>query len=87
MRKFMSAVLALGLVASSAVAADNNSTSPLSPGKPAGVKQATLAGNGTLIAVGIIVAGVIAGVIASQNGPQSGFIGTVNPTGTPSTSP
>ncbi len=83
MRKIISAVMALGLVASSAAyAADSSNTAPLSPGKPAGVKHAELASSGMLIAIGIGVAAIVAGVVAAQSSSQQGFVGTANPTGT-----
>jgi hypothetical protein len=67
MRIVISLALATSLVASSAFAAD--STSPLAPGKPAGVHQAqemntalwTLAGIGALTAIAV-------GVASSSNG-------------------
>ena len=74
MRKVIAAVTALGLVSASALAADNAAKSPLPPGKPAGVKQANLSDNGTLVAIGLISAGLIAGIVASQNSSTGTFI-------------
>ena len=87
MRRIMSAALALGLAASSAFAADNSSTSPLSPGKPAGVKQADLAASGTLITIGLIAIGIGAGIIASQSHATGGNVAPPTGPTTTSTSP
>jgi hypothetical protein len=65
MRDIVSAALALGLMCSSVFAADSNG--PLSPGKPAGVKQAALAGRGLLIVAGVVVAATLIAVVASNN--------------------
>lgn len=53
---------------------------PLAPGKPAGVRQANLSDNGTVVAVGLMAVAIVIGVVASQNGAQGGYVGGVNPT-------
>ncbi len=81
MRSIGSALLATALFASSAFAATDVSTkAPLAPGKPAGVKQAQLAGSGLLFVVGIgIVAGGIA-LVASGAGNGHNITNTTNNT-------
>jgi hypothetical protein len=66
MRLFLSAALATALFASSAFAEDAGA--PLSPGKPAGVKQAQDQDNTLIILVGVgLIAGGIA-ILASSGG-------------------
>jgi hypothetical protein len=60
MRTIGAAILASSLIVSSAFAA-TDATAPLSPGKPAGVKQAQMEGNTLLLVVGL---GVVAGGVA-----------------------
>lgn len=70
MRIIGAAILASSLVVSSSFAA-TNSTAPLTPGKPAGVKQAQMEGNTLLLVLGVgVVAGGIA-LVASGNGNGS----------------
>lgn len=72
MRK--SAAFALGtlLLASSTLAAGADTVSPLAAGKPAGVKQANMAGHGLLVVFGLaIVAGGIALVVSQGNSGNS----------------
>ena len=70
MRIIGAAILASSLVVSSSFAA-TNSTAPLAPGKPAGVKQAQMEGNTLLLVLGVgVVAGGIA-LVASGNGNGS----------------
>ena len=69
MRSMLAPVLAVALTASSAIAADN---APLPAGKPAGVHQAELAGNGLLILVGVgLVAAGIAIAVSNGSGNNS----------------
>ncbi len=70
MRIFGAALLASALAVSSSFAA-TDSTAPLAPGKPAGVKQAQMEGNTLLLVLGVgVVAGGIA-LVASGNGNGS----------------
>ena len=68
MRALTALILSTSLLASSvAVAADN--AGPLAPGKPAGVKQADLGSNTTLVLLGFgVVAAIVIGVASSSNG-------------------
>lgn len=69
MRKFAAIALASALVTSSAFAAGSQDSSPLAAGKPAGVKNAQLTGNGFLLIAGLaVVAGGIALVVSSGSG-------------------
>ena len=67
MRSLIAPVLALALTASSAFAADD--AGPLAAGKPAGVKQADMQGNGIffLLGAGLVIAG-IAIAVSNNNG-------------------
>lgn len=66
MRTLIAVALATSLAASTALAADN--VGPLTPGKPAGVKQAELGTTGwTLIGIGVLAA-IAIGVATSSNG-------------------
>ena len=70
MRIIGAAILASSLVVSSSFAA-TDSSAPLAPGKPAGVKQAQMEGNTLLLVLGVgVVAGGIA-LVASGNGNGS----------------
>jgi hypothetical protein len=72
MRSLVAALLAASLVVTCAVAATTgNSSAPLAPGKPAGVKQAQA--HGTLLwwLAGIGVVGLGVGLVASGNGNNS----------------
>jgi hypothetical protein len=70
MRIIGAAILASSLVVSSSFAA-TNSAAPLSPGKPAGVKQAQMEGNTLMWVLGLgVVAGGVA-LVASGNGNGS----------------
>ena len=70
MRIIGAAILASSLVVSSSFAA-TDSAAPLSPGKPAGVKQAQMQGNTLLLVLGVgVVAGGIA-LVASGSGNGS----------------
>jgi hypothetical protein len=81
MRIIGAAILASSLVVSSSFAA-TNSSAPLAPGKPAGVKQAQMEGNTLLLVLGVgVVAGGIA-LVASGNGNGS-VTTTTSSTGTP----
>jgi hypothetical protein len=66
MRRFAAVILATTLVASSALAAGTDSASPLAPGKPAGVQQATLAGTGLLFFFGLAVIGGGIALVSTQ---------------------
>jgi hypothetical protein len=75
MPRFTAIVLASTLAFSSAFAAQTDSSTPLAPGNPAGVKQAQLAGNGLLFVFGLaVVAGGLALVVS--NGSSGGNITT-----------
>jgi hypothetical protein len=69
MRALTVAALALALSGSSVLA---DTTAPLAPGKPAGVKQASMEGNGLLIAIGaaVVVAGIV--IIATDSNNNKG---------------
>jgi hypothetical protein len=70
MRTIGAVIVASSLIVSSAFAA-TDSTAPLAPGKPAGVKQAQVEGNTLLLVLGLgVVAGGIA-LVASGNGNGS----------------
>lgn len=70
MRIIGAAILASSLLVSTSFAA-TDSTAPLAPGKPAGVKQAQMEGNTLLLVLGVgVVAGGIA-LVASGNGNGS----------------
>ena len=70
MRTIGAAILASGMIVSSAFAA-TDAVAPLAPGKPAGVKQAQAADNTLLIVLGLgVVAGGVA-LVASGNGNGS----------------
>lgn len=70
MRIIGAAILASGLIVSSAFAA-TDAAAPLAPGKPAGVKQAQAADNTLLIVLGLgVVAGGVA-LVASGGGNGS----------------
>lgn len=80
MRGFAVITLAATLLTTSAYAAGTEIASPLPAGKPAGVKQAQIAGGGLLLIAGIaIVAGGIA-LVASEG--NSGNNVSVTTTGT-----
>jgi len=63
MRTMIATILASSLLVSSAIAAD---APPLSPGKPAGVKQADIEAGGVLLWVGVAALAAGIAVIASQ---------------------
>lgn len=85
MRTLGAAILATSLIASSAFAgADLNSSAPLAPGKPAGVKQAQMHGALAWWLVGIGVVGLGIGLVASGNGNSSSTPATVATTTTTS---
>lgn len=65
MRTMIAAILASSLLVSSAIAAD---VAPLSPGKPAGVKQADIEAGGVLLWVGVL--GLAAGIAILAKGTQ-----------------
>jgi hypothetical protein len=68
MRTFIASALSMTLLVSSALAAG-----PLSPGKPAGVKQAQEINKTALIVIsGIVVTGVAIGLATSSNGNPGG---------------
>ena len=77
MRRFAAVVLASSLLASSAFAQGNDA--PLPAGKPAGVKQANLAGNGLLVLFGLAIVGGGIALVASSG---SGNAITTSTTGT-----
>ncbi len=72
MRRLAAIVLAGTLSVSSAFAGSSDNSAPLSAGKPAGVKEATLAGSGLLLVFGLaVVAGGIALVSSQGSGNTS----------------
>jgi hypothetical protein len=81
MRATLSIVLALGLAASSAMAADSG---PLSPGHPAGIKQAQRDDDNTALYL-ILGAGVIAGIAIAASSGGGGAPATAPGTATSST--
>jgi hypothetical protein len=64
-------VLAASLIVTNAVAATTASSSPLAPGKPAGVKQAQAHGALLWWIAGLGVVGLGAALVASGNGNNS----------------
>jgi hypothetical protein len=81
--RIASIFVAMTIMASSVLSANAESASPLLAGKPAGVKEATLAGSGLLIFFGLAVVGGGIALVASQG--SSG--GKVNTTTTTATAP
>lgn len=79
MRVFGAAILASTLIISSAFAAD--SSAPLTPGKPAGVKKAQMEGSGPMWGMGLAIAAGGAALVSSGNGNGNGTITTTS--GTP----
>ena len=73
MRRLAAFSLAASMIASSAMAADNAS---LAPGKPAGVKQAALAGTPFIWVLGIAFLGAGIGLAASGNGGNTPAVTT-----------
>lgn len=70
MRSFIAPVLAIALTTSGAFAADD--AGPLAAGKPAGVKQADLAGSSLIFLVGAAAIAVgIAIAVSNNNGNQT----------------
>jgi hypothetical protein len=71
MRNLIAAALSMTLVASAALA---SGTTPLAPGKPAGVKQAQSGDNTTALIViaGIVAIGVAIGLSTSSDGNPGG---------------
>jgi hypothetical protein len=84
MRTFLSAALVTVIFASSAIAED--ATNPLTPGKPAGVKEAQNEEVNPLFYVGLGLVGA-AIVIAGSHGSHHGGSSTVTTTTTTGTSP
>jgi hypothetical protein len=70
MRTMIATILASSLLVSSAIAAD---VAPLSPGKPAGIKQADIEAGGVLLWVGVgaLAAGIAFAVSSSQGNSSS----------------
>jgi hypothetical protein len=78
MRIFGAAILASGLIVSSAFAA-TDTTAPLAPGKPAGVKQALAVEHPLLLVLGFGVVGGGIALIASGNGTVTTTTTGTNP--------
>lgn len=79
MRRSVAVVLALGLAASPAFAADG----ALVPGKPAGVQQANLAAPGLIVAGVVIVGiGVMVAVLSDSKNNSPTVAVTTSSTGT-----
>jgi hypothetical protein len=70
MRTIGAVLLASSLIASSAFAA-TDASAPLTPGKPAGVKQAQSMDNTLLLVVGLGVVAAGIALVASGNGKSS----------------
>ena len=70
MRRFGISVLAVTLSASPVFAADST---PLNPGKPAGVRQADLldGGNGMFVVAGAALVGITIALATAGNGPST----------------
>ena len=70
MRRFGISVLAVTLFASPVFAADST---PLHPGKPAGVRQADLldGGNGMFVVAGAALVGITIALATAGNGPST----------------
>ena len=78
MRSILAPVLAIALTASSAFAAEDSGALPA--GKPAGVRQADLAGNSLFFLIGAAaIAAGIAIAVSNNNGNQP----STSTTGTP----
>jgi hypothetical protein len=82
MRILIASALSLTLLISGAMAAD--STGPLAPGKPAGVRRAQEDNTTALIVItGIVVAGLAIGLATSSDGNPGGPVAlTTVPTAT-----
>ena len=73
MRRLAALSLAVSLIASNAIAAEN---APLPAGKPAGVKQAALAGTPFIWVLGLAFLGAGIGLAASGNGGNTPAVTT-----------
>jgi hypothetical protein len=84
MRNFCVALIACSIISTSAFAADTDG--PLSPGHPAGVKQAQMTEHTTLLLIGagVVVAAI---AIAASSGGGNHNSGTSTTTTTTSTTP
>ena len=79
MRAICAAVLAVTMTFSSAIAAEAPTAGLLTPGKPAGVKQAQIETGGVLLVVGIlVVAGAIAAIASTTQGDGKSTPTTTN---------
>jgi hypothetical protein len=77
MRAIAAAILATTMTLSSALAADDQA--PLTPGKPAGTKQAQIETGGVLLVVGIlVVAGAIAAIASTTQGNSTSSTGSTS---------
>ncbi len=78
MRSTVAGLLALSLMASGACAADFVSKGALTPGKPAGVRQADIEAGGVLLVAGIVAVAAVIAVVASttQGSAPSSTTGT-----------
>ena len=83
MRRLAIAVLTIALSASPVFAADST---PLNPGKPAGVRQADLldGGNGMFVVAGAALVGIAIALATAGNGPSAA---PNTSTSTPGTTP
>lgn len=85
MRTLIAIALAATMAATTAMAADTSG--PLAPGKPAGVKQAELGATGwTLIGIGVLAAVAIGVATGSNGSPLQGPVQQAVSTSTASTS-
>jgi hypothetical protein len=85
MRNFCATLIACSIISTSAFAADLDGT--LSPGKPAGVKQAQMTEHGTLLLIGAGVVAAAVVIAASSGGGNHNNGGGTTITTTTTTSP
>jgi len=80
MRSICAVLVAMTMTASGAFAADG----ALTPGKPAGVKQAQIDNGELLLAAGVVLAAGVIAVIASTNQKTTPIVTATSTTGTSS---
>jgi hypothetical protein len=87
MRNFCAALIACSIISTSAFAADADGA--LSPGRPAGVKQAQMTEHATLwiVGLGLVAAGIAIAASSSGGNHNSGAPGGGTTTTTTTTSP
>jgi hypothetical protein len=82
MRAICAALVAMTMTVSGAFAADGT----LTPGKPAGVKQAQITNDGLLLAAGVVLAAGAIALIATSSQSSTPMVTTVTTTSTTGTS-